>query len=85
MSNCRGCGRPIVWGVTAEGKKIPLEAKHAYVDVNSMYPMGQDDFVVTKNSGPEPVWISHFLTCRNANDFSSSKKGKRDVSEELGS
>jgi hypothetical protein len=75
VSNCKGCGKGIIWGVTLEGKKIPLEeCKHVYVGVNTNYPIGTNDFEITKP--PVVIWISHFLTCPKANNFSGSQKTK---------
>ena len=66
-SPCRGCGKPIVWGLTNDNKKIPLD------------PAPPVYSIVTHNGQSEAVrttlaMVSHFATCPNANDFSASKK-----------
>lgn len=72
MSNCRGCGKEIIWGVNLEGKKIPLDpAPPVYV---SMGNTGiTNGMVVTRD--PDAM-VSHFATCPEANEFSGSKKAK---------
>jgi hypothetical protein len=68
MSECRGCGKRILWGVTPEGRKIPLDPSapvYSVVHIN-----GRDECVRTTLH-----MVSHFVTCPKANDFSASKKG----------
>lgn len=33
QSRCRSCGRPIVWGITPNGKRMPLDAEWEDVGV----------------------------------------------------
>lgn len=71
MSQCKGCGKEITWAKTPAGKNIPLEkTKHAY-EVNTSYDAGlPQSFAVPFE---RDVYISHFLTCKNANDFSGGR------------
>ena len=65
-SNCKECGRPIVWGVTDSGRVIPL-------DLNSLcYSRVSSD---TDEIRQEPATLcTHFQTCSGADEFSG--KGK---------
>ncbi len=65
MANCKSCGKEIIWAKTPEGKNIPLDA------VAPVYDITLRDGIARKVSG---VHVSHFSTCRKANDFSASKK-----------
>jgi len=74
---CRGCGRKILWGVTSDGKRIPLDPSAPIYAVNQIT---DGEPVVTllpaadrKVQGP---WVSHFSTCSNPTPFS---KGNRDA------
>lgn len=82
-SDCRGCGRPMVWAVTPDGKKIPLDPKASVYRVTSNGPnepptaelvrtrqtVGDND-VVQEDS----YMVSHFHTCPNASDFSGRSR-----------
>jgi len=71
VSVCRGCGKSIDWGVTPEGKKIPLD------------PSAPVYVITERSSRPDGSWgvqrtqdamVSHFITCPDANRFSGSKR-----------
>ena len=68
MSVCRGCGKSIVFGITSEGRKIPLDPIPPVYDVDV-----EEDGTVTATRNPSAM-ISHFAMCKNANEFSSSAK-----------
>lgn len=68
MSRCKGCGREMVWAKTPAGKNIPLERVPNGYEVSG----GQAIEIGTLDG----VYISHFLTCPKANQFSGSKKSK---------
>lgn len=74
-ATCRGCGKPIVWGVTADGKKIPLDPRAPVYEVPSITPttFGTEGerIGITRNLS---AMVSHFATCPQANQFSGSKK-----------
>lgn len=55
---CRGCGAPIVWGITEAGKKVPLDPpEKRYVE------LGGDRVRIVE------TWLSHFATCTWSDDF----------------
>jgi len=70
MSFCKGCGKPTWWGVTTDGKKIPLDARApVYRAVEGQ--MINDGVVIERTSDS---LVSHFATCREANQFSGKNK-----------
>lgn len=69
-ATCRGCGRRIVWGMTVDGKKIPLDptpAIYQFIDDGSMGPTVQ-------RAVPNTFMVSHFSTCSQANKFSGRNR-----------
>jgi hypothetical protein len=71
VSTCRGCGKPIVWGETIEGPKIPLDPR---APVYILSPRRPDGTVVIKRTAN--ALVSHFVTCSAADQFSGRNKGK---------
>lgn len=82
-SSCRGCGKPILWGVTSDGKKIPLDPRAPVYVVRVLECPGTDHQVIRLERSslidgmevdgePQVAYVSHFATCPKANDFSSS-------------
>ncbi len=67
MSKCKGCDKPIVWGVTEEGKRIPLDPKPAVYDVEEV----EGEVQATRD---RTAMVTHFATCPKANDFSGGKR-----------
>jgi hypothetical protein len=77
---CRGCGAPIVWTVTANGKRMPVDAypivasqgfrlQEEVLDVALQYSEQLiATFTVAPGSG-ERLYISHFSTCPDAARF----------------
>ena len=63
-----GCGKPIVWALDENSKRIPLD------------PRAPVYRVVENEAGETICWrepqamVSHFATCSHANEFSRSKK-----------
>lgn len=73
MSQCKGCGREILFLRSMNsGGTIPLEiCRNAYRISPTKDLAG--DLLVEQIKG-EVVYISHFLTCKRANDFSASRR-----------
>lgn len=66
MSKCRGCLAEIVWGVTAAGKRVPLDLpEKRYVQAAS----GRFEI--------RPTWLSHHATCPEADKFRKIKDLRR--------
>lgn len=77
-ANCRGCGRPIEWVQTDDGKKIPL-------DLSAPIYEGRDGALVRVRLWPVderrvmgPA-VSHFATCPKAGDFAKGGRGAADA------
>lgn len=67
MSQCKGCGKEIVWALTEEGKKIPMDLKPV---IYQMVELDNGEARVKKLPGYPVHCVSHFVTCPKANDFS---------------
>lgn len=67
-SPCKGCGKPILWAKTRDGKRIPLDPKPPVY----MTSDPDSDFVLCERQ--RRSYVSHFATCPEANQFSASKK-----------
>lgn len=72
MAQCKGCGKPIIWGVTDDGKRIPLDPKPPVYQL-----LGGDGGRTFRATGG--FFVSHFATCPKANDFSSNRKPQGDL------
>lgn len=69
-SFCKGCGKEIVWGITSEGKRIPLDPKPPVYRLETK----PDAEKTTEAERMANTYVSHFATCPQANRFSASKK-----------
>lgn len=68
ISICK-CGKKILWSRIREGnKKIPLDCSAPVYELNA------DDSGETC-SRIKYAYVSHFATCKYANDFSNKSKG----------
>ena len=67
MTVCKGCGKPIEWGITEQGKKIPLDPGPTVYAISSMGRTDGCKSVIKLAKGE--AYVSHFILCPNANDF----------------
>ena len=58
MGRCRSCARPLVWGMTDNGKRVPLSLATLRLD---------------EESSGQWVAQSHFRDCPDASVFSKMK------------
>lgn len=65
---CKGCGKPIVWGVDAMGQRIPLDPS---APVYRMDEQPDGSIVAARDLR---YAVSHFKTCPKANEFSGRSK-----------
>ncbi|MDD5065201.1 MAG: hypothetical protein PHQ35_10655 [Phycisphaerae bacterium] len=63
-SNCKGCGRLILWIRTKNGKDMPVD-----------YP--DEITIITKDGRTEKGFIPHWATCPQAKQF-KKKDGQKD-------
>lgn len=68
-SQCRDCGKLILWGETLDGKRIPLDMRPPIFRI-----IRTQNGLVTLVERMENAGVSHFATCPRANDFSSAKR-----------
>lgn len=71
-ATCKGCGAPITWAVTPNGKRVPVDTRPVvYALVTE--PDGTVRAQRVKSEGRE-FGVSHFATCPKASDFSKGAK-----------
>ena len=76
MTPCEGCGRPIIWAETEDGKRIPLDPRPA-VYMTTGFSGG----TTVRAERTKEALVSHFNVCPAANEFSG--KGKDEGQREL--
>lgn len=62
-ATCKSCGAEIIWAVTANGKRMPLDAKHSSGFTIEGIADAREGTPLIASSR---VYISHFATCPNA-------------------
>lgn len=71
---CKGCGREIIFVTNQRtGKSVPLDVasrSHIY----ELLDAAEGGDVAEPIGQSQEVYVSHFLTCPKANNFSSSSK-----------
>ena len=67
---CQLCGCPLAFGLTSEGKKIPMDLHAPVYCVTGEQNPGQPPQVVRT----ELCFVSHFATCPEADKFHGDKK-----------
>lgn len=67
-TKCKSCGAPIRWGITRNGKRMPLN--YDETPEGNVFLFGDDGCRVGNKNDPTPVdatrHTSHFATCPNA-------------------
>lgn len=57
----RGCGKPIVWGMSTDGKRIPMAPSAPVYHI-----LNESEVIERFNE----AMVSHFAACPQANNFS---------------
>ena len=72
---CRSCGAPILWVLTAAGNKQPLDAEPVkdgnIILVDGVAHTLRGDLFEEKHDGPR--YKSHFATCPNSKEHRRKK------------
>ncbi len=69
FSVCKGCNNNIVWGITEDGTRIPLDPRAAVYDVEEVEG-------VVQATRDRTAMVTHFATCPKASDFGRGRKKK---------
>lgn len=67
-SKCRACARAIFWTTSPAGATLPLDARPVQIYTITQTEKGPRAMKVELVAGP--VYVSHFLTCPAAREFS---------------
>ena len=74
MTECRFCGKPIVWGVDEKGVKHRMDPRPPIWHV-MRYDEELRAFIVERAGGDKPTYlVDHFSTCSGAS--AASKKNR---------
>lgn len=81
VATCRSCDAPIVWALTENGKKMPVDADRNDSDGNVTLAEENGELLARVFPTPEARtegqagYTSHFATCPNANEFRRPRAG----------
>jgi len=63
--HCRSCGRPVLWAVTGNGRRMPIDPTPR-ADGNLVLDYGTPNRVHVDPHSSGPRHTSHFATCPHA-------------------
>lgn len=70
LSECKSCGKPIVWAITTTGARCPLVANYErYEEKTIKVRDGVEVKIISV-----PAKASHFADCPQAQQFSNRRK-----------
>ena len=69
-AECKSCGKKILWALSHEGKRIPLDPTPPVYQVQVIE--GQETMCIRRTS----VLVSHFATCPDATEHSKQNANK---------
>jgi len=83
LRRCQGCGEAVIWAVTDNNRRMPVNATLAMKGVGNLVlwylvddqerPIGQQRVSSALPDYVGPLWISHFATCSKAGLFRRSQ------------
>jgi hypothetical protein len=73
MSQCKTCGKEIVWAKTITGKSIPLDAEPDPGGNIVLMDWGLALVVKPSEHPGRPRYLSHFVTCPDAGKHRKAK------------
>lgn len=65
IDHCRSCHAPVIWSVTAKGKRMPVDAEPVATGNIKLFVNGSG-IVYSSKPGPsetEERYLPHFATC----------------------
>jgi len=68
-AKCNSCDAPIIWALTENGKRMPVDAEPVRDGNIVLEHHGQRVTAIVRDAmlpGLEPLYKSHFATCPNA-------------------
>ena len=74
-NSCKGCGKPILWAETPQGKKVPLDLKPI---VYRIFHNQEMDKTIALRQEDGQYAVDHFSACSHANLFSTSTKNAKE-------
>jgi|GEM_PF-3573870 len=62
---CKACGAPLRWCITADGKRVPLDARPSSRGHLILVSRGGRDHAIAHRPehGHQPKYQSHFVSC----------------------
>lgn len=81
-AKCAGCGREIVWAVTPDGKRIPLDPRPAVYRTEIVAGVQVCKRANGKDVPVAPTYlVGHHAVCPNVGDFNVKKRADRAAQE----
>lgn len=74
ISECKSCGKPIVWAITTGGKATPLVAAYERHETKTIKLRTKAGAQVEVTIIKVPERDSHFADCPQANQFRQRRK-----------
>lgn len=77
-ANCKSCGAEILWVKTIKGRGMPLDSQpsprgNVIISENGTALVYREPSAIAARYENEPRYLSHFATCKNADQWRKSR------------